>query len=180
MGFAKLPQVLVELFQVELLQVVEAAELDEHRLELGVVLQIRVLKGSEAIHPSEINEYLVDIGIVNRELLWKMVRAVFRGERVEVLLLAANLYPRDVIDERRVAFLEAFVYVEREDMLGDGVDLEDVRTVEIVEDTALDEDVLEVFVGVELAEEELVDRALLGNVILELIPFREPMLNLFH
>ncbi len=65
-------------------------------------------------------------------------------------------------------------------MLGDGVDLEDVRAVEIVEDAALDEDVLKVFVRVELAEEEFVDCAFLGDVILELVPFGEPMLGLLH
>lgn len=60
MGLAELPQVLIELFQTELLKVIEATELDEHRLELGVVLQIRVLEGGEAIHPSEIDEHLMD------------------------------------------------------------------------------------------------------------------------
>ncbi len=112
MGLAELPQVLVELFQIELLKVVEATEFDQHRLELGVVLQIGVLEGGEAIHPSEIDEHLMDVGIVDWEFLREMVRAVFRGERVKVLLLAADLDSRDVIDERRVAFLEAFVYME--------------------------------------------------------------------
>lgn len=106
MSLAELPQVLVELLQVELFQVIKATEFDQHRFELGVVLQIGVLEGGEAVHPSEIDEHLMDVGIVDRELHGKMVRAVFRGERIEILLLAADLYPRDVVNERRIPFFE--------------------------------------------------------------------------
>lgn len=72
-----MPEVLVNLFQIILLQPIKGAESQKDIIEPLVVLEVTPSEGGKVILFHKAVEYLIDIAVIDRERQGIMVAAVF-------------------------------------------------------------------------------------------------------
>lgn len=146
-ALTELPKELVEFLKIEFTKPAKFPEHDEDVLKLRIILKVGFRKFGEFVDTAKIHQYLMDVGIVDRVVKRLMVGTVFGGEGIEVLPFASDFVSCDIINEIWVPFLWSIIDIKIQNALGHGIDFEDVRTVEVVEDVAFDQNVAQIIVG---------------------------------
>ena len=177
-GFPELPQVLVDLFEVVLLQPIEGAEGQQGIVEPLVILEIAPTEVGEMVLLHESIEDLVHVAVIDGERQGVMVATVFCGEGIEVLFGIFDRHFLDGPDQGEVPGLEPLIDVQRKDVLRHREGGVDVGGVKVVQGGDFEEDVLDVGVLRAELEEELIQSFLLQAVVLKPIPCREVKLDL--
>ena len=101
---ARLPEVFVDLFQGEIFQSIEPAELHQHCVVCRIVLEVILFELEEFVYPLEMHEHLFDKAVIDRIVLWEMMAAVLCGKGVKVNgFLAVYLNEGNIVHKNKVS-----------------------------------------------------------------------------
>ena len=121
MLFACLPEVYVDLFQVEGLQPIEPSERHYNSMVYRIILQIVFFEIIKFINLIEVHEHLCHVSVIHRIVLREMVAAVLGGKRIKISgLLIVNLNLGNLVHQFLILICEALVNIQINYVLGYG------------------------------------------------------------
>jgi len=104
--FARLPEVNVDLFQVEALQPIELSERLYNTVVCPIFPQFEFFEIIKIIDLLEVPEYLFHVTVIHRIVLREMVAAVLGGKRIKIDgLLIVNLNLGNIVHQTQYPYL---------------------------------------------------------------------------